>query len=56
MTKYKENKEVIQVKPTLLTEEKKVERLQKAIQDGLDSGIVKDFDPIKHLEALRSNK
>ncbi|WP_254050251.1 hypothetical protein [Myroides sp. N17-2] len=56
MTKYKENKEVIQVKPALLTEEKKVERLQKAIQEGLDSGIVKDFDPIKHLEALRSSK
>lgn len=28
--------------------------LKKAIQEGIDSGIAHDFDPKKHLEALKS--
>lgn len=35
-------------------EENKVINLRKAIQDGIDSGIAKDFEPKKFLESLKS--
>jgi antitoxin ParD1/3/4 len=30
--------------------------LRKAIQDGIDSGIAKDFEPKKFLETLKARK
>ena len=35
-------------------EEEKVVALRKAIQEGIDSGIAKDFDPKQHLQLLKS--
>jgi antitoxin ParD1/3/4 len=40
----------------LENEEYKVIALKSAIQEGIDSGIAHNFDPIKHLESLRANK
>lgn len=37
-------------------EESKVTALKNAIQDGIDSRIATDFDPNKHLEALKGKK
>jgi hypothetical protein len=31
-----------------------VEVLKKAIQEGIDSGVAKDFDPLAHLAQLKS--
>ena len=31
-------------------------RIKKAIQDGLDSGVAKNFNPQKHLQALKVKK
>jgi antitoxin ParD1/3/4 len=36
--------------------ENKIKALKNAIQEGIDSGIVKDFDPKKHLETLKVGK
>jgi antitoxin ParD1/3/4 len=30
--------------------------LRDAIQEGIDSGIAYDFDPMSHLEKLKANK
>ena len=35
-------------------EENKIIALRKAIQEGIDSGIAKDFDPKQHLQLLKS--
>lgn len=35
-------------------EENKIIALRKAIQEGIDSGIVEDFDPKKFLETLKA--
>ena len=37
-------------------EENRVIALRKAIQDGIDSGIAKDFEPKKFLETLKARK
>ncbi|CAM3476773.1 Antitoxin ParD [Flavobacterium longum] len=37
-------------------EEEKVIALRNAVQEGLDSGIVEDFNPKKFLEELKSKK
>jgi len=34
-------------------EEEKLANLKKAVQEGLDSGIAKSFDPKKHLASLK---
>lgn len=49
--------EVIRAGLRLLEEEEnKVLALKNAIQDGIESGIAKDFDPQKHLESLKAKK
>ena len=37
-------------------EESKVIALRNAIQEGIDSGIVHDFDPKKNLENLKAKR
>jgi antitoxin ParD1/3/4 len=37
-------------------EENRVIALRKAIQEGIDSGIAKDFEPKKFLESLKARK
>jgi antitoxin ParD1/3/4 len=37
-------------------EENKIETIKLAINEGLDSGIVTNFDPQKHLEELKAGK
>jgi len=55
--RYKNVSEVIRAGLRLLEEEEsKVIVLKNAIQEGIDSGIAKDFDPQKHLKSLKSNK
>ena len=49
--------EVIRAGLRLLEEEEnRVIALQKAIQEGIDSGIAKDFEPKKFLESLKARK
>ena len=53
--RFKNASEVIRAGLRLLEEEEnKIEFLKKAIKEGLDSGIAKDFNPQKHLELLKS--
>lgn len=53
--RYKNVSEVIRAGLRLLEdEESKVLALKNAIQEGIDSGIVQDFDPVKNLEALKA--
>lgn len=40
----------------LENEENKIIALRNAIQEGIDSGIVHDFDPDKHLAKLKAEK
>ena len=55
--RFKNASEVIRAGLRLLEEEEsKVIALKKAIQEGIDSGIVYDFDSQKHLELLKANK
>ena len=49
--------EVIRAALRLLEEEEnRVVALRKAIQEGIDSGIAKDFKPKKFLESLKARK
>ena len=49
--------EVIRAGLRLLEEEEnKIIALKNAIQEGIESGIDKDFDPQKHLESLKAKK
>lgn len=49
--------EVIRAGLRLLEEEEnRVIALRKAIQEGKDSGIAKDFEPEKFLESLKARK
>ena len=53
--RFKNASEVIRAGLRLLEEEEaKLVILQKAIKEGIDSGIVKDFDAAKHLLKLKA--
>ncbi len=53
--RFKNASEVIRAGLRLLEkEENKIEFLKKAVQEGIDSGVAKDFNPQKHLELLKS--
>ncbi len=55
--RYKNASEVIRAGLRLLEdEENKIKLLKKEIQQGLDSGIAKDFNPKKHLQSLKARK
>jgi len=55
--RYKNVSEVVRAGLRLLEEEEsKVTILKKAIQEGIDSGIAHDFDPVTHLKSLKANK
>jgi antitoxin ParD1/3/4 len=55
--RYKNVSEVVRAGLRLLEdEESKVIALRNAIQEGIDSGIAHDFDPNKHLQALKAKR
>ena len=55
--RYKNASEVIRAGLRLLEEEEnKVIALKNAIEEGIKSGIVEDFNHQKHLDYLKSNK
>ena len=55
--RFKNASEVIRAGLRLLEEEEnKITALKKAIHEGMDSGIAKNFNPKKHLETLKANK
>ncbi|MGI8600975.1 MAG: type II toxin-antitoxin system ParD family antitoxin [Chitinophagaceae bacterium] len=55
--RYKNASEVIRAGLRLLEEdENRIAALKNAIQDGIDSGISKRFNPKKHLEILKAGK
>jgi antitoxin ParD1/3/4 len=55
--RYKNASEVLRAGLRLLEEEEnKLAALKSAIQEGISSGIVKNFDPRKHLERLKAGK
>jgi antitoxin ParD1/3/4 len=53
--RYQNASEIMRAALRLLEEEeKRFTLLSKAIADGVESGIAKDFDPKKHLTALKA--
>ena len=55
--RYKNASEVIRAGLRLLEEEEnRIKVLKNAIQEGIDSGISKNFNPKKHLILLKANK
>ena len=55
--RFKNASEVIRAGLRLLEEEEnKIVVLRKAIKEGFESGLVKNFNPKKHLEKLKSTK
>jgi antitoxin ParD1/3/4 len=55
--RYKNASEVIRAGLRLLEEEEnKIAALKSAIQDGINSGIAKNFNPGKHLQSLKAGK
>jgi antitoxin ParD1/3/4 len=55
--RFKNASEVVRAGLRLLEEEEnKVIALREAIQEGIDSGVVYDFDPKSHLEKLKAEK
>ncbi len=55
--RFKNASEVIRAGLRLLEEEEsKVLALRKAITDGINSGVAKDYDPIQHLAFLKNRK
>ena len=55
--RYKNVSEVIRAGLRLLeNEENKVVALKNAIQEGIDSGIVHDFDPKTHLQEMKAKR
>ena len=55
--RFKNASEVIRAGLRLLEEEEtKIVSLKSAIVEGIDSGLVKNFDPKKHLSRLKAAK
>lgn len=55
--RFKNASEVIRAGLRLLEEEEdKILHLKKAITEGIDSGVARNFDPKKHLEKLKAAK
>lgn len=55
--RFKNASEVVRAGLRLLEEEEtKIHALKKAIKEGIDSGLVKNFDAKKHLLKLKSAK
>ena len=55
--RYKNASEVIRAGLRLLEEEEsKYNALKKALQEGIDSGIVNDFNPEEHLQQLKAKR
>lgn len=55
--RFKNASEVIRAGLRLLEEEEnRVIALKSAIQEGINSGIAKDFDPKQHLEQLKAGR
>ncbi len=56
--RFKNASEVIRAGLRLLEEEEetKLISLKKAIEEGIESGIAKNFNPKKHLESLKAQK
>lgn len=55
--RFRNASEVIRAGLRLLEEEEaRMEVLKKAIQEGIDSGVAKDFDPRAHLAQLNTEK
>jgi antitoxin ParD1/3/4 len=55
--RYKNASEVLRAGLRLLEEEEnKIAALKSAIQEGIDSGMAKDFHSKKHLENLKASK
>ncbi len=55
--RYKNASEVIRAGLRLLEEEEsRIAALKSALQEGINSGIAKDFNPKKHLESLKASK
>lgn len=55
--RYKNVSEVIRAALRLLeNEESKGIALRNAIQEGVDSGTVEDFDPTTHLKSIKAKK
>ncbi|HWJ28304.1 MAG TPA: type II toxin-antitoxin system ParD family antitoxin [Flavisolibacter sp.] len=55
--RYKNASEVIRAGLRLLEEEEnKIVALKSAIQEGIDSGVAKNFDSKKHLQRLKASK
>jgi len=53
--RYKNASEVIRAGLRLLEEEEnKIQLLKSAIEEGINSGIAKDFNPTEHLEFLKA--
>jgi antitoxin ParD1/3/4 len=55
--RFKNASEVIRAGLRLLEEdESKIIALKKAIEDGIESGLAKNYSPKKHLEKLKASK
>ncbi len=55
--RFKNASEVIRAGLRLLEEEEsKIVALRKAIAEGIESGVARNFDPKKHLEKLKAAK
>ncbi len=55
--RYKNASEVIRAGLRLLEEEEnKVKNLKVAIQEGVDSGIARNFNPQKHLAKMKADR
>jgi antitoxin ParD1/3/4 len=55
--RYKNASEVLRAGLRLLEEEEnRIAALKGAVQEGINSGIAKNFDPKKHLQSLKASK
>ncbi|MCL4158790.1 UNVERIFIED_CONTAM: hypothetical protein GTU68_018139 [Idotea baltica] len=55
--RFKNVSEVIRAGLRLLEEEEsRAQALKNAVQEGIDSGVANEFDPISHLASLKAKK